>query len=80
MQDFFVDETVLLCYCISKVAKGLFFLREKSGSIVCGQRNPAGSEATAPRQRQKRRFARDSNKQRILLEVRHAYKDYIIMH
>jgi hypothetical protein len=48
MQDFFVDETVLLCYCISKVAKGLFFLREKSGSIACSEQEQSGNEATAP--------------------------------
>lgn len=79
MQDFFVDETVLLCYCISKVAKGLFFLREKSGYMACKRLLPAGSEATAPG-RTVWRLAQDSNKQRILLEVRHAYKNYIIMH
>jgi hypothetical protein len=44
----FVDGTVLLCYCISKVAKGLFFLREKSGCMACRRQELSGCEATAP--------------------------------
>lgn len=45
--NFAVDEFILLCYCISKVAKGLFFLREKSGNMACGSRN-------SPKARQRR--------------------------
>lgn len=33
-EDFAVDALILLWYCISKVAKGLFFLREKPGRQV----------------------------------------------
>ena len=43
-----VDGAVLLCYGISKVAKGLFFLREKSGCMTCRRQDVSDCEATAP--------------------------------
>ena len=54
-------------------------MREKSGSIACSEQEQSGNEATAPGGDVTADRA-GIKKQRILLEVRHAYKDYIIMH
>ena len=65
-----VDGQNSLCYVISKVAKGLFFCAKSRGSGAAAAAHPPGRQARIKKSKHKR----------IYLEVRHAYKDYIVMH